>query len=283
MLIILKGADFSANKIGTVVMPRDSVDVTTASILANYTKTLTTEQIYAFDDFIIGVKAAGLWDKTKRAYFPFLAANVDQALFDAKDLIDIAHVTNAGTLTKSAYILENYGLKTAVWASGDGLHISGLTYATGQMSNSLAIATLFKSTATPSKTIGNISEKAYILTSTGKGVIWMGNNTNGIKKLGTTITDGYHRFIATARTPADAVTDLSVMTDGDLTSTTTIAGTYVNPDTECLNYVPASGTYDQYNYNPWPVAMQLFCTELTNEEMATLDGLMAKFNTIITQ
>ena len=98
MLIVLKGADFSANKIGTVVVPRENFDVTTSNILSKYTKSVSIDIQYALDDLIIGLKANGIWSKIVFAYFPVLANSVAEALYEAKGGIALSEVVNAGSI-----------------------------------------------------------------------------------------------------------------------------------------------------------------------------------------
>ena len=83
MIIKLVGADFSANNIGKVTLKREVSDAT-KSLLSNYTRSLTTSQQLAVEDFIIGLKSNGLWASIGNLYIPALAGNLNETMFNIK-------------------------------------------------------------------------------------------------------------------------------------------------------------------------------------------------------
>ncbi len=280
MLIVLKGADFSANKIGTVVVPRDSLDSTTQSILDNYTKVLSTSVKYSFDDLIIALKANGIWSKIVFAYFPFLANSVEEALYEAKGGIALSGVVNAGSIVTTGYQLENYGLKTRGWVSGDGYDIVMPQYTYGVNTNSFFIASLFRKDSTTSLYVGSLGNKAYIKTD--ETAFMMGSDLSSIRKISTGANPNvgsYNVLIGNARNPGNAENYIDILSNGVSTYNYQTLGTaYSNPNSvEKQPFIATTG-YSQWHYNTWPVAVQLFGNELTSNEMVTLNTLLQDFN-----
>lgn len=115
MIIRLKGADFSANNIGKIVYERILKDET-RSLLSNYTKVLSEDQQFAVQDFLDGLKDAGIWSTIGNLYLPVLCGNISEALFNVKtSVLD-------GTFS-SSYVLENNGVHPT-----DGTSITTIKY-----------------------------------------------------------------------------------------------------------------------------------------------------------
>lgn len=280
MLIVLKGADFSANKIGTVIIPRENLDVTTSEILSNYTKSLSTDVQYALDDLIIGLKANGIWSKIVFAYFPCLANSVTEALYEAKNGVSLSEVVNAGSIVTTGYQLENYGLKTRGWVSGDGYGIVMPKYTYGVNSNSFFMTSLFRKDATTSLYIGALSGKALIAAYDKS--FMMGDISSGIEKKSTVQTPAvgsYNVLIGNARNPGNSESYIDILFNGISTYTyRTLGTTYSNPNSVITIPCIAANAYEKYHYNQWPVAVQLFGNELTTGEMVELNSLLQNFN-----
>lgn len=83
MILRLSGADFSANNIGSVQLVRE-LTTETKTLLANYTRELTSNQKLAVQDFIQGLKDNNIWSKIGNLYIPLLAGNVSETLFNVK-------------------------------------------------------------------------------------------------------------------------------------------------------------------------------------------------------
>ena len=76
MIFIAKSADFSANKIGIVKINYSDL---TKSVLASYSKVLTTEQKSNLDDMLNSLNASGILAKITKLYLPILADNLAEA------------------------------------------------------------------------------------------------------------------------------------------------------------------------------------------------------------
>lgn len=103
MILRLRGADFSANNIGKINIIRELRD-DTKQLLSNFSKELTTNQQYALQDFIDGLKESGLWSAIGNLYLPILAGDLSETLFNIKTSVLDA------TPNGESYILENGGL-----------------------------------------------------------------------------------------------------------------------------------------------------------------------------
>ena len=110
MIIKLVGADFSANNIGKVALKRE-VSSATKSLLSNYTRSLTTKQQLAVEDFILGLKSNGLWASIGNLYIPALAGNLNETMFNIKT------ETKDTTPSSEYYLLENNGLRTKYYST----------------------------------------------------------------------------------------------------------------------------------------------------------------------
>ena len=82
MILVLKGADFSANNIGKIDLPRELSDFTKAALSASGNTSLSDEQKLALDNFFINIGAVsntGIWRKIKVLFLPILAADKERA------------------------------------------------------------------------------------------------------------------------------------------------------------------------------------------------------------
>lgn len=103
MIIVLKGADFSANNIGKIEVPRE-LDVRTKELLSRYSATLDTNKQYAVDDFVTGLYNNGLADKITCLLLPCLSSSLEEAMVNALT------GENMGVLNSSYWLLRNKGL-----------------------------------------------------------------------------------------------------------------------------------------------------------------------------
>lgn len=78
MIIVLKGADFSANNIGKIEIPRDLTEKQ-KQMLANYSKNLSYEQKMAFGTFMNTIDDNGITPKIKVLCMPILAGDKSEA------------------------------------------------------------------------------------------------------------------------------------------------------------------------------------------------------------
>lgn len=85
MINILKEADFSANNIGKVTIPV-VLDDDTLAVLQYVTKYSTSSpQALALDQFVVGMKENGLWDKVKFLALPAFANSLAECFINVKD------------------------------------------------------------------------------------------------------------------------------------------------------------------------------------------------------
>lgn len=100
MIIKLNGADFSKNNLGQIQFRRE-LTAETLNILSKYTKVLSDEQKFAFQDFLNGLKANGIWDKIGVMYMPILSSKLSECVLNLKDLTQCTVPT-----TTSLYKIE---------------------------------------------------------------------------------------------------------------------------------------------------------------------------------
>lgn len=92
MIIVLKGADFSANNIGKVQVTTDLHPYTKAAIDASGNTSLTGEQKSALNELFLAMGVDGSNDamsKMRRVYLPIIAGDVSKALvnYNTTDMI----------------------------------------------------------------------------------------------------------------------------------------------------------------------------------------------------
>ena len=129
MVIKLTGADFSNNNIGKLNLLA-TLSSETKALLANYSRRLTSEQNYAVQDFIQGLKDNGIWTKIGNLYLPVLAGNLSEVLYNVK--------TGAmdGSLNPSGYVLQNNGLNVIPETSSkDTLNLGTMVKYNGSQQN----------------------------------------------------------------------------------------------------------------------------------------------------
>lgn len=88
MVIVLNGADFSQNNIGTITLPRDISNFTKAAILASGNIALSDEQKTILDDLFIALGATtntGIWPKIDKLYLPMIAGSLSKAFINYKN------------------------------------------------------------------------------------------------------------------------------------------------------------------------------------------------------
>ena len=82
MIIVLKGADFSAKNIGKVNL-RVNLTEKTKNVFSKMTRfDATSEEAWAFDDFYNTLNATGIWEKINKLHLPVLANTKDEAFYD---------------------------------------------------------------------------------------------------------------------------------------------------------------------------------------------------------
>lgn len=108
MILVLQGADFSANNLGKIEVKRDINPFTLAAIDASGNQSMTNEQKSALDTFFEKIGAFGnkseIWSKLDKVYIPFLCSSLSNACVNYK--------TNKSDKELSAerYTLRNRGI-----------------------------------------------------------------------------------------------------------------------------------------------------------------------------
>ena len=83
MILVLKGADFSANNLGQVEVSQDLLPYTEAAILASGNAQMTPPQKSALDNLFRTMEAGqvgGVMSKMRKVYLPIIAGDVSKAL-----------------------------------------------------------------------------------------------------------------------------------------------------------------------------------------------------------
>ena len=115
MIVSIKGADFSADNLGKVTIPRTLRAFTTAAILASGNTDLTELQKYALDDFfrVIGAGEVGdtIASRLKYLFIPIMAGDLSKTLINYKDAAFTIEATPSDTKwalgTKGLYGLDS--------------------------------------------------------------------------------------------------------------------------------------------------------------------------------
>lgn len=121
MLIRLPGADFSAENIGTIVVPHSLNAFTEAAIAASGNASLTDLQKYALDDFFLTIGAGGISSsviagKMRYVFLPILAGSLDKALVDYKsgDFSVVASPSSTYWSLNKGLVAEDSGSSGAI-------------------------------------------------------------------------------------------------------------------------------------------------------------------------
>lgn len=112
MILVLRGADFSANNLGQVEITTELDNYTKAAIAASGNTGMTDVQKSALNTFFKKVGAWGggsnIWSKMDRVYIPFLCADIANAGHDYTEKGDDV------ILASDKYVLRNKGLTGAL-------------------------------------------------------------------------------------------------------------------------------------------------------------------------
>lgn len=108
MIIVLKGADFSANNIGQIDIDIEISPFTTAAIAASGNASMTNAQQMQLERFFTAMGAktgSGIWAKMDMVYLPFIGAGLPYAMVNYK--------TNATDFTpdSSYWAMSRGGIK----------------------------------------------------------------------------------------------------------------------------------------------------------------------------
>lgn len=106
MIIVNKFADYSAVSIGNVEIQIEYREET-KTLLAKYTKILSTEQKIAVDNFVGTLITEGLWDSLVNLYMPMLASSPSEALYNA-----VKNTEHTVSQDNDYYSIGSFGLKT---------------------------------------------------------------------------------------------------------------------------------------------------------------------------
>lgn len=225
MVIKLTGADFSSNNIGKLNLLA-TLSSETKALLANYSRRLTSEQNYAVQDFIQGLKDNGIWTKIGNLYLPVLAGNLSEVLYNVKT------GTMDGSLNTNGYVLQNNGLNVKPETSSkDTLALSTLVNYNGSQQN---LHALFYNTTEITATADN---KDFLTGTDANGfAIYSVSNTSFTVK-----TDGNIDVIPTSKMLAKTTPSLKGIvqsTGGNMavgSDNPTIGGTPISTDNTYTN------------------------------------------------
>ena len=121
MILVLKGADFSADNLGKVQVTTELHPFTKSAIQASGNTTLTSEQKSALDALFLAMGVDGsnnVMSKIHRLYLPIIAGDVSHALINYKD----SSFVNDMVLDNSHWTLRSNGLVGI--ASGQNINLT---------------------------------------------------------------------------------------------------------------------------------------------------------------
>lgn len=190
MIIVLKGADFSANNIGQIDIPVDWQDETLA-ILAKQTRYTTSDaQAIALNQFIYTLKEEGIYSKIGLFMPVFMGNSLNECAYDA--ISDTYYPwTNAGSFDADAQTITGGGSLTTCYVTipsfnvGGNFHCHSITqgqhfWGMNQNSNNLLI--------------GNIERKGWMVNlktfNYNKNYYYDNDRTNDMLKVASILTDG---------------------------------------------------------------------------------------------
>lgn len=108
MIFVLSTADFSANNIGQIPVPRELTAFTKNAIKASGNTSMTEEQKLALDDFFINIGApnnSGIFSKLEVLILPMICTDVTKAFTNFKD-------NSVIPLSSTSFTLQNNGIKS---------------------------------------------------------------------------------------------------------------------------------------------------------------------------
>lgn len=137
MILVLKGADFSANNLGQVEITTELDDFTKAAIVASGNTSMTDVQKSALNTFFkkLGAFGAiGVWSKIHYAWMPIIGGSLDKAFLNYKS-------NEVNVVPKSEYwSLVDGGIKSLQSGVGGRNNFKSTDIITG---NNLSVACLY--------------------------------------------------------------------------------------------------------------------------------------------
>lgn len=124
MIIVLKGADFSANNIGHVDIPVDWQDETLAILAKQSRYTTSDAQAIALNKFIYTLKAAGIYSKIGLFMPVFMGNSLNECAYDA--ISDTYFTwTNPGSFDADAQTITGAGALATCYVTIPSLNVGG--------------------------------------------------------------------------------------------------------------------------------------------------------------
>lgn len=285
MIIVLKDADFSANKIGTVEIPVEIDDYTQAAITASGNASMTVSQQQALMRFFTAIGAnsnSGVSTKLTRIYLPIICNNVA-----AKALVNYkTNVVDADASANVNYTMESKGLRVATLAENTG---NGAAISLGKVQlNMQDISCLYLNTASYAvgggrvfsfaNGVANDSQFGRFNAQIASGKYNIDVNANNSYKVatsGTLIDDGsiaLRGFSVNSSSGKFLVKDSSTINDVTVASWNDYANAGAvanNSDLWLLTEQGSGMIVSNRNYVPFGVI--IFGSSLTSEEIATIN------------
>lgn len=110
MILVLKGADFSANNLGKISI---SVDERTKTIMSKYGRQFSSEEAVAIQSFMNGLESSGILTKLSALYMPAFGSSVEDSFVNlATDTFAADTIENASGITFVDGGLVNDGTAT---------------------------------------------------------------------------------------------------------------------------------------------------------------------------
>lgn len=284
MIIVLKDADFSANKIGTVEIPVEIDEYTQAAITASGNASMTVSQQQALMRFFTAIGAnsnSGVSTKLTRIYLPIICNNVA-----AKALVNYkTNVVDADASANDNYAMESKGLRVATLAENTG---NGAAISCGKVKlNMQDVSCLYLNTASYSGSgrvfsfangVANNSQYGALNAKIVSGKYNIDVNANNLYKVSTSdtlIDDGsiaLRGFSINSSSGKFIVKDSSTINDVTVASWSNYANAGAvanNSDLWLLTELGSGMIVSNRLYVPFGVI--ILGSSLTSEEIATIN------------
>lgn len=161
MILVLKGADFSANNLGQVEITAELNEFTKAAIAASGNLTMNDMQKSALNTFFNKVGAftsTGIWAKTHYAWLPIISGDLDKAFLNYKS-------NEVNVVPEATYwSLVDGGIKSLQRGIGGRNNFKSTDIITG---NNLSVACLYIDTSASNLILASLGKDYYEQNITG--------------------------------------------------------------------------------------------------------------------
>jgi hypothetical protein len=228
----------------------------------------------AIDDFVVGVKAAGLWATKMRAFWPLYGTSYNEAKFNLRNP---ANTDGAYRLTQNGSVTINNGAVVTTSGATDGFdtHFSATDSGIGQNDNCqfVSVKTTADGILVPFGTMNPGGTCANYIVPNNSGALWVANMAatpdTSQSSGGTAIGRFFHTRVN--GTQVGIYKNASLVGTVNINSVTPVSGSF---------YICNGGNGGLPPF-PGRVSMAGMFVGLTGSEIATLDGLISTLETAL--